>query len=198
MHQDLPTPIALPVCRFRVYSEDPAFQVSWRGGNRFRLSGQVQREPSADLGVSSPDSDVSVSLAPTCTPQQAVDVLRRVLPRALLMHQRTLENSVEISFAQTWIPAAKVPRVRVFSTAPALHSRQLEDNKIELVGHTDDACLLTMLCDNRRTTVEIPRGTSATVAALRLGSNAPHGFRALVDGPVVSIWKDADFFASVA
>jgi hypothetical protein len=36
------------------------------------------------------------------------------------------------------------------------------------------------------------------VIAARVGANVPHGFRALVDGPVVSVWKDADFFSAVA
>ena len=59
-------------------------------------------------------------------------------------------------------------------------------------------CLLTILCDSRRATIKVEGGTSAQHTAARVGANVPHGFRALVDGPVVSVWKDADFFSAVA
>jgi len=61
-----------------------------------------------------------------------------------------------------------------------------------------DKCLVTILCDTRRVTIELRAGLSAKAAAATVGANVPHGYRALVDGPVVSVWKDADFFSAVA
>ena len=76
--------------------------------------------------------------------------------------------------------------------------KQLDENKIEFLASVGQDCLITVLCDSRRVTISLPRGSSAKAIAARVGSNVPHGFRALVDGPVVSVWKDADFFSAVA
>ncbi len=191
-------PIQLAVSRFRVHSEDPSFHVQWRGGSRFALSGIVSLDPSAELDVSTPDDLVEISLARRSTPEHAVAALRRALPRSIGMRHEQHEDGVEIVFHEALVPAAKTPRLRILSTDTQLRVRQLDENKIEFLAGTSDHCLLTILCDSRRVTVELTAGSSALTVAARVGSSVPHGFRALVDGPVVSVWKDADFFSAVA
>lgn len=184
--------------RFRVHSEDPSFHVTWRGGSRFALTGEVSLDPSAELDVTTPNNMVGVSLARRSTPEHAVAMLRRALPRSISMRHQDVEDGVEVIFQEALVPAAKTPRFRIFSTDGALRVKQLDENKIEFQGGVGDECLITVLCDSRRVTLTLPRGSSALAIAARVGSNVPHGFRALVDGPVVSVWKDADFFSAVA
>lgn len=191
-------PIQLSVSRFRVHSEDPSFNVAWRGGSRFLLSGEVALDPSAELDVSTPNDMVEISLARRSTPEHAVAMLRRALPRSISMRTEVIEDGVEIVFQEALVPAAKTPRFRIFSTDALLRVKQLDENKIEFLAGVGEDCLITVLCDSRRVTVSLPSGSSAQAIAARVGANVPHGFRALVDGPVVSVWKDADFFSAVA
>lgn len=191
-------PVPLPISRFRVHSEDPTFQVQWRGGSRFNLSGEISLDPSAELDVDTPNESVEVSLARRSTPEHAVAALRRALPRSITMRHEETVDGVEIVFHEALVPAAKTPRFRVLISDAQLRTRQLDENKIEFLGGVGDKCLATILCDTRRVTIELPGGLSAQTAAATVGANVPHGFRALVDGPVVSVWKDADFFSAVA
>jgi hypothetical protein len=190
-------PIQLSASRFRVHSEDPSFHVAWRGGSRFALTGEVTLDPSAELELSTPNDAVEISLARRSTPEHAVALLRRELPRSITMRHEVVEDGVEVIFQEALVPAAKTPRFRTFST-DALKVKQLDENKIEFVSGVAEDCLITILCDSRRATITLPGGSSAQVIAARVGANVPHGFRALVDGPVVSVWKDADFFSAVA
>ena len=191
-------PIPLTVSRFRVHSEDPAFHVQWRGGSRFALSGEVALDPSAELDVSTPDALVEISLATHSKAEHAVAALRRALPRSIAMRHEAREDGVEIIFHEALVPAAKTPRFRILSTDAQLRVRQLDDHKLEFLGGVGEDGLVTILCDSRRVTIEVSGGTSAKATAARVGANVPHGYRALVDGPVVSVWKDADFFSAVA
>ncbi len=188
----------LPISRFRVYSEDPSFQVTWRGGTRFALSGQVNLDPSAELDLSTPDDTVEISLARRSRPEHAVAALRRALPRSISMRDRVVEDGVEIIFHEALVPAAKTPRLRIFSTGGPLHLKQLDENKVEFKERVKESCLLTVLCDSKRARVSIEKGSSALTIAALVGAHMPRGFRALVDGPVVSVWKDSDFFSAVA
>ncbi|MDP1822034.1 MAG: hypothetical protein Q8L48_02285 [Archangium sp.] len=172
--------------------------MTWRGGSRFVLTGEVNLDPSAELDVSTPNDMVEINLARRSTPEHAVAMLRRALPRSISMRHEQLEDGVEVIFQEALVPAAKTPRFRIFSTDAVLRLKQLDENKIEFQGGVGEDCLLTVLCDSRRVTLSIPGGSSALAIAARVGSNVPHGFRALVDGPVVSVWKDADFFSAVA
>lgn len=190
-------PIPLPN-RFRVHSEDPAFHVTWRGGSRFMLSGEIALDPSAGLDVSSPHDSIGVSLATRSTPTHAVAALRRALPRSISMRHEEVEDGVELVFSEALVPAASPPRVRLFSTDARLRIEQLEENRVEFLGAVTADCLVTILCDSRRATVKLEAGMSAQLTATIVGANVPHGFRALVDGPMVSVWKDADFFSAVA
>lgn len=195
----MPEPVTqLSVSRFRVHSEDPSFQVTWRGGSRFELSGVVNLSPSAELDVSTPTDDVEVALAHRSTPQHAVTMLRRALPRGILMRHQRIEDGVEVVFHEALVPAAKTPRFRVFSTDAAVRLMQLQDNTIEIQSGASGDTLLTILCDSRRSTLSVAQGTSASAIAALIAAHVPHGFRALVDEAVVSVWKDADFFSAVA
>ncbi|MFO0597523.1 MAG: hypothetical protein U0228_19615 [Myxococcaceae bacterium] len=186
------------ISRFRVHSEDPEFHVQWRGGSRFALSGSVSLDPSAELGVATPSDHVEVSLATNSTPEHAVAALRRALPRSISLRTEDARDGVEIVFQEALVPAARTPRLRVFSTDPQLRIKQLDDNKVEFSSGVQETCLLTVLCDTRRVTIQLRGGTSSQATAVRVGANVPHGYRALVDGPTVSVWKDAEFFSAVA
>ncbi len=192
-------PISISRARFRVHSEDPEFQVEWRGGSRFALRGEVSLDPSAALDVGTPSAaDIEVTLAHRSTPEHAVAALRRALPRNVLMAHTAFPDGVEVVFNEALVPAARPPRFRVLSTDVAQRAWQLDENKIEFRGAVGADCQLTVLCDSRRVTLALAAGTSAQATAARVAANVPHGFRALVDGPVVSVWKDADFFSAVA
>jgi hypothetical protein len=192
-------PLPLPsLSRFRVHSDDPSFHVRWMGGSRFGLSGEVNLDPSAELDVATPNDTVEVSLARRSTPEHAVALLRRALPRSISMRTEQTVDGVEVVFTEALVPAASTPRFRIFSSDAMVQATQLDDNKIEFRAAAEGDCLVTILCDSRRVTLQIDAGTSALALAARVGSNVPHGYRALVDGPVVSVWKDADFFSAVA
>lgn len=191
-------PLPLTISRFRVHSEDPNFHVAWRGGSRFALSGEIELDPSAELDVATPDEHVEISLARRSTPEHAVALLRRALPRSISLRHEQKADGVEIIFTEALVPAAKTPRFRVLSSDAQLRTRQLDENKVEFLGAVQDKCLVTILCDTRRVTIELHAGLSAKASAATVGANVPHGYRALVDGPVVSVWKDADFFSAVA
>lgn len=193
MHTE-PTP--LWSTRFRMASDDPAFSVRWRGGNRFLLQGEVEREPQAELELEAPHDAIGIRLARRSTPQHAVAKLRRALPRSLTMKTEVVTDGVELVFQEALVPAARLPRFRVVGSG--LDFQQLDENKLEFLGATTGAGLVTICCDTRRVTIEVPEGCSAQSTATLIGAHVPHGFRALIDGPVVSVWKDADFFSAVA
>ncbi|MBL8911278.1 MAG: hypothetical protein JNM17_11345 [Archangium sp.] len=191
-------PLFLRSARFRVHSEDPAFHVEWRGGSKFALSGEISIDPSAELDVATPNETVEISLATHSKPEHAVAALRRSLPRSITMRHEEVRDGVEVIFTEALVPAAKTPRFRIFCTDANLRTRQLDDNKIEFLGGIAEKALITILCDSRRVTIQLNGGESAQATAARVGANVPHGYRALVDGPVVSVWKDAEFFSAVA
>lgn len=192
------SPIPLPTTRFRVHTDDPTFQVAWRGGGRFLLSGEVSADPSSALEVQTPAEHVAVALARRSTPTHAVALLRRSLPRDIVMTHAELEGGVQVAFQEAVVPAARPPRLRILSTDTVQRVKQLRENRVEFLGAAGSDAHLTILCDSRRVTLSIPAGSSAQATAARVGAQVPHGFRALVDGPTVTVWKDADFFEQVA
>ncbi|MCC6335160.1 MAG: hypothetical protein IT380_14370 [Myxococcales bacterium] len=193
---DGPTP--LPTTRFRVHTDDPTFHVAWRGGSRFVLSGEVSADPSSALELDTPSQHLAIDLAKKSTPVHAVALLRRALPRDIVMTHQRAEEGTQVTFHEAVVPAARPPRLRIFSTDAVQRVRQLRDNCVEFTGAAGGDTSLTILCDSRRATILISSGSSAQATALRVGAHVPHGFRALVDGPTVSVWKDADFFEQVA
>jgi hypothetical protein len=190
--------IPLPQARFRMHSEDPTFQVAWRGGGRFALDGQVSEDPTTELGVDTPSGSVEVPLAKNSLPEHAVRMLKRAMPRDVYVSSRPSGTGVEVTLTEAVIPAARPPRLRVLSTDMDQRVKQLEENKVEFVGAAGGACLLTIMCDARRVTIQVPGKTSAATTAIRVAAGIPTGYRALVDGSTVSVWKDAEFFEAVA
>jgi hypothetical protein len=191
-------PILLPTMRFRVHTDDPTFHVAWRGGGRFELSGEIGADPSSSLELDTPSEHVEVDLATRSTPEHAVAMLRRTLPRDIVMTHREVDDGVQVAFQEAVVPAARPPRLRIFSTDTVQRVVQLRENCVEFRGAAGSDSHLTVLCDSRRVTILVPAGSSAQATAVRVGANVPHGFRALVDGATVAVWKDADFFEQVA
>lgn len=191
--------ISLPTARFHMHSEDPSFRVTWRGGSRFLLSGEVSSDPTSELDVETPSGSVEVPLATHSRPEHAVTMLRRALPRDVMMVTTPAGWGIEVLLQELVLPAAKPPRLRIFSTDLAQRVKQLDENKVEFLGSVGaDGGHLTILCDRTRVTLALPGGHSAATTAARVGSCMPRGYRALIDGATVSVWKDADFFEAVA
>ncbi len=112
--------------------------------------------------------------------------------------RRPVSDGVEVVFKEAFLPAARPPRLRLFTSGVRLEVEQLEENVIAFLAGPSEDCLVTVVCDARRTTVRLTAGMGAETAATVLGANVPHGFRALVDGATVAVWKDADLFSAVA
>ncbi|MBE2254406.1 MAG: hypothetical protein IAE78_33065 [Myxococcus sp.] len=184
--------------RFHLESSDPSFVIERQSAHRFLLSGQVSAEPTAALGVETPTTAFDVTLATQSGPRHAVAQLRRDLPRDVVLKVMERIGGLELSMIEALVPAAKPPRLRVFSTDLAQRIVQLDENRIEVRGPVGTAAHLTILCDARRVTIAVHQGLSASATALRIAASVPEGYRALADGAIVSVWKDADFFSMVA
>jgi hypothetical protein len=183
---------------FHMHSDDPDFLVRRSGTSSFLLSGEVSSQRGADLDVGTPSGDFDVSLASHCRPEHAVKLLRRELPREVVMVAREGDDGITVTLTEALVPAARPPRLRIISSDLVQRVHQLEENKVEFEGALGSDCHVTVLCDGRRVTLQLPRGLSADGTALRLAANMPHGFRALADGATLSVWRDADFFEQVA
>lgn len=190
--------IQLPQPRFRMRSDDPAFQVDWRGGGRFLLTGEVSEDPTTQLHVNHASESVDVTLAKTSRPAHAVRMLKRAMPRDVYVTEKAQDGGLEVTLTEMTLPAAKPPRVRIITTDLVQRVLQLDENKVEFLGNVGADCLITVLCDARRVTIQVPKGCSAQTTAVRVGASVPRGFRALVEGATVAVWKDADFFEAVA
>ncbi len=184
--------------RFDLHSDDPSFRVERLGRAKFLLSGHVGGDPTGDVTVDLPDDSFDVVLAKNSRPEHAVTALERALPRDVLITHRESEAGIEVLLQETVIPAAKAPRLRIFSTDLLQRVKQLAENKVEFLGSSGAAAHLTILCETKRVTIALPAASSASVTAARVASSMPHGYRALVSGHTVSVWKDADFFSMVA
>lgn len=191
-------PHSLNRVRFDLHSDDPGFRIERRGGATFLLTGQVSSDPTGDVNVELPDDSFDVVLAKNSQPQDAVNALERALPRDVLITHRPDGAGVEVLLQELVIPAAKPPRLRIFSTDLLQRVKQLGENKVEFVGTSGAAAHLTILCESKRVTLALPAASSAAVTAARVAASMPHGYRALVSGRTVSVWKDADFFSMVA
>lgn len=184
--------------RFHLESSDPSFHIERQGSSKFLLSGRVSEEPTTAVDVQTPSTSFELVLATASGPEHAVATLKRELPRDVVMQVLERIGALEVSMTEAVVPAAKPPRLRVFSTDLAQRIAQLDENRIEVRGAVGGDALLTILCDSRRVTIEVQQGLSAASTAIRIAASVPHGYRALADGPIVSVWKDADFFSAVA
>jgi hypothetical protein len=188
----------LGVRRFHLESNDPSFVIERQSARRFLLSGKVSEEPCTAVEVETPSSSFDVVLATLSGPDHAVAQLRRSLPRDVTMQVLERIGGLEIAMTEALIPAAKPPRLRVFSTDAVQRIAQLDENRVEVLGTVGADALLTILCDSRRVTIKVIHGLSARATALRIAASVPRGFLALAEGAIVSVWKDADFFSMVA
>ncbi len=189
---------SLNAVRFDLHSNDPSFRIARTGGATFELCGEVSGDPTSDVNVEIPDDAFDLVLAQKSRPEHAVAALERALPRDVMMTHHHTDAGIEVRLQELVIPAAKAPRLRVFSTDLLQRVKQLAENKIELIGASGAAAHLTILCESKRVTIALPAASSAAVSAARIAANMPHGYRALVAGNTVSVWKDADFFSMVA
>jgi hypothetical protein len=189
---------SLHLRRFHLASADPAFVVERQGQGRFLLSGEVRDEPTTSLDVETPSDAFEVPLATHSHPEHAVAQLQRALPRDVVMQVRPRPGGLEVCLSEATVPAARPPRLRVFSTDLVQRLSQLDENRVEVRGAVGSDAHLTILCDSRRVTIAVTKGLSAAATAVRIAASVPHGYRALADGTIVSVWKDADFFSMVA
>jgi hypothetical protein len=188
----------LSVRRFHLESRDPSFHIERQGARRFLLSGVVSDEPTTAVEVETPSTRFDVPLATSSGPAHAVARLARELPRDVVMQVHERIGGLEVSMTEALVPAARPPRFRVLSTDLVQRLVQLDENRIELQGPIGAPALLSIICDARRVTIEVAPGLSAMATAVRIAASVPHGYRALADGAIVSVWKDADFFSMVA
>ncbi len=184
--------------RFDLHSDDPSFHIERRGTSKFLLSGQVSSDPTGDVSVELPHDAFDVVLAKNSRPEHAVNALERALPRDVMMTHQSSDFGIEVMLQEMVVPAAKPPRLRIFSTDLLQRVKQLAENEVEFIGTSGAAAHLTILCESKRVTIALPAASSASVTAARVASSMPHGYRALVSGHIVSVWKDADFFSMVA
>ncbi len=189
---------SLNAIRFDLTSDDPSFHIERTGSARFVLSGEVSSDPTSDVNVEIPDDEFEVVLAQKSRPKHAVVAIERALPRDVMMTHHETAAGIEVLLQELVIPAAKAPRLRLFSTDLLQRVKQIAENKIELIGASGAAAHLTILCESKRVTIALPAASSASITAARIAASMPQGYRALVSGNTVSVWKDADFFSMVA
>jgi hypothetical protein len=183
---------------FRLFSNEPMLAVQSRGRGRFFLSGSVPEFRDPGLTLESRAGDASVPLAERSTPTDAFRALKRSLPRGVHAHASEAEGGVELQLQETIVPAARLPFAQIFTTDLAQRVRRLDDNSFELLGCTATACLITLKVDARRARLGVHKGASARETARLIGEAVPAGYRAEVDGPIVTIWKDAELHTAAA
>jgi hypothetical protein len=177
---------------FRLFSEEPMLSVVPRGFSRFMLTGVVPERRDPGLRLESRRGDASVPLNEHSTPRDAFRALQRNLPRGVHAHASDREDGLEVKLTETIVPAAQLPCVQIFTTDLKQRVRRLDDNRFELLGPTGSDCLITLKVDARRTTLAVCRGTQASPTAELIAARVPAGYRAEVEGAIITIWKDAD------
>lgn len=180
--------------RFGLWCDDSSLKINARPADRFRLSGKVEHDfpLGTTLHFRAGTQQTEVPLALGSRAPDAVRALARALPRGVFVDGRAHEDGTELKFAETVIPAARLPRVRVITTDLGQRVRVLDANQVEFIGATHSRCFLTLLVDSRRTTLTLGEGTSAADSAQAVGNRCPSGFRAEIDGAVVTFWKCGD------
>ena len=180
--------------RFGLWCEDASLKIHAREADRFRLSGRVEHvfPIGTTLHFRAGNEETQVPLALGSRAPDAVRALSRALPRGIFVREARHELTCDLQFTETVIPAARLPRVRVISTDLGQRVRLLDTHQVEFVGATRSRCFLTLLVDSRRTTLTLEEGTSAADSAKAVGSRCPFGFRAEVEGAVVTFWKCGD------
>lgn len=177
---------------FRLFSEEPMLSVEPRGFARFILTGSVPEHRDPGLRLESRKGDATAALPAQSTPRDAFRALERNLPRGVHAHASEREDGLEVKLTETIVPAARLPFAQIFSTDLKQRVRRLDDNRFELVGPTGSETLITLKVDTRRTIVPVPKGTRASATAELVAARVPAGYRAEVEGSIITVWKDAD------
>lgn len=188
----LPFRAATP--RFALWCDDASFKIASQPRDRFMLSGKVEHvfPLGTTLHFRAGDEETQVPLALGSKASDALRALTRALPRGIFVDAHASDTGTELKFTETMLPAAARPRVQVLTTDLGQRVRMLDSNQVELVGATRSRCYLTLLVDSRRSTLTVDEGTSAAQTARLLASRCPFGFRAEVDGSIVTFWKTSD------
>lgn len=180
--------------RFGLWCDDASLKIEALPRNHFALSGRVEHvfPLGTTLHFRAGEDETEVPLALGSRAPDALRALTRALPRGTFVDARATDHGTELSFTQTVLPAAARPRVQVLTTDLGQRVRLLDVNQVELVGATRSRCFLTLRVDSRRSTLTLDEGTSAADTARAVASRCPFGFRAEVDGAVVTFWKGSD------
>ena len=180
--------------RFGLWCDDTSLKIAAQSRDRFAVSGQVQHvfPLGTTLHFRAGEEETEVPLALGSRAPDALRALTRALPRGIFVDAHSNERVTEVKFTETVIPAARRPRVQVLTTDLGQRVRMLDSNQVEFLGSTRSRCFLTLLVDSRRSTLTIDEGTSASDTAQAVASRCPFGFRAEVEGSVVTFWKTSD------
>ncbi len=187
-------PFRSAVPRFGLWCDDASLKIFPRASDRFVVSGKVEHvfPLGTTLHFRSGEEETEVPLALGSRGPDALRALSRALPRGVFVDAHSSEISTELKFTQTVIPAARRPRVQVLTTDLGQRVRMLDANQVEFLGATRSRCFLTLLVDSRRSSLTLDENTSAAETARAVASRCPFGFRAEVDGSVVTFWKTSD------
>lgn len=181
--------------RFNLWCDDQSLKIAAQAKNQFLVSGRVEHV--FPLGTTlhfqaGPHESTDVPLALGSRPSDALRALTRALPRGIFVDAHATPEGEALRFTETVIPAASRPRVTVLTTDLGQRVWMLDVNQVELIGATRARCFITVLVDTRRTTLTLDEGTSAQATAHAIAARCPFGFRAEVEGNVVTFWKSSD------
>ncbi|MBS1149572.1 MAG: hypothetical protein H6Q89_1270 [Myxococcaceae bacterium] len=180
--------------RFGLWCDDASLQIAPRSRDRFFLTGRVEHvfPLGTTLHFRAGEDETEVPLALGSRAPDALRALTRALPRGIFVDAHSNQAGTELSFTETVIPAARRPRVQVLTTDLGQRVKMLDANQVEFLGATRSRCFVTLLVDARRSTLNLDQGTSAIDTAAAVASRCPFGYRAEVDGAVVTFWKNSD------
>ena len=188
----LPFPAVGP--RFGLWCDDESLAIESSTRDSFTVSGKVEHvfPLGTTLHFRANGEETEVPLALGSRGPEALRALSRALPRGIYVRAESNDDATTLKFAETFVPAARRPRVQVLTTDSRQRVRLLDTNQLEVVGAAQSRCFVTLLVDTRRSTFALGEGTSAADAARAIAKACPSGFRAEVDGSVVTFWKGSD------
>jgi tRNA A37 threonylcarbamoyladenosine synthetase subunit TsaC/SUA5/YrdC len=91
-----------------------------------------------------------------------------------------------------------IPAVSFRIISSVVSHAQWSPNSIKILARSFASGHITIVCDAKKTHFQMTVGASPEVIAVQIAAHVPDGFRALVDGPLVCVWRNDDFFAMVA
>jgi hypothetical protein len=187
-------PFRPAVPRFGLWCDDASLKIAAQPRDRFVVSGKVEHvfPLGTTLHFRAGSDETQVPLALGSRAPDALRALTRALPRGVFVAAHSNDFATELTFTQTVSPAARRPRVQVLTTDLGQRVRMLDVNQVEFVGATRSRCFITLRVDFRRSTLTLDEGTSAADTAHAAAHRCPFGFRAEVEGAVVTFWKMSD------